>query len=58
MRHTPFHKTLPEDFAELLAEGENLLPKSKNRPLLLDFLWQDEDVLSEEVGEELRQWSN
>lgn len=57
VRHTPFHKTLPEDFAELLAEGENLLPKSKNRPLLLDFLWQkEEDVLSEEVGEELRQW--
>lgn len=57
VRHTPFHKTLPEDFAELLAEGENLLPKSKNRPLLLDFLWQkEEDILSEEVGEELRQW--
>lgn len=57
VRHTPFHKTLPEDFAELLAEGENLLPKSKNRPLLLDFLWQkEENVLSEEVGEELRQW--
>ena len=57
VRHTPFHKALPEDFAELLAEGENLLPKSKNRPLLLDFLWQkEEDVLSEEVGEELRQW--
>ena len=57
VRHTPFHKTLPEDFAELLAEGENLLPESKNRPLLLDFLWQkEEDVLSEEVGEELRQW--
>lgn len=57
VRHTPFHKTLPEDFAELLAEGEELLPESKNRPLLLDFLWQkEEDVLSEEVGEELRQW--
>ena len=57
VRHTPFHKTLPEDFAELLAEGENLLPESKNSPLLLDFLWQkEEDVLSEEVGEELRQW--
>lgn len=57
VRHTPFHKTLPEDFQKLLAEGENLLPKSKNRPLLLDFLWQkEEDVLSEEVGEELRQW--
>lgn len=57
VRHTPFHKALPEDFAELLAEGENLLPESKNRPLLLDFLWQkEEDVLSEEVGEELRQW--
>ena len=54
VRHTPFHKTLPEDFAELLAEGENLLPESKNRPLLLDFLWQ-EDVLSDG---ELRQWSN
>lgn len=57
VRHTPFHKTLPEDFQKLLAEGENLLPKSKNRPLLLDFLWQkEEDVLLEEVGEELRQW--
>lgn len=57
VRHTPFHKALPEDFAELLAEGEKLLPESKNRPLLLDFLWQkEEDVLSEEVGEELRQW--
>lgn len=57
VRHTPFHKALPEDFIKLLAEGENLLPKSKNRPLLLDFLWQkEEDVLSEEVGEELRQW--
>lgn len=40
VRHTPFHKALPEDFIKLLAEGENLLPKSKNRPLLLDFLWQ------------------
>lgn len=57
VRHLPFHKALPEDFAELLAEGEELLPESKNRPLLLDFLWQkEEDVLSEEVGEELRQW--
>ena len=57
VRHTPFHKALPEDFIKLLAEGENLLPESKNRPLLLDFLWQkEEDVLSEEVGEELRQW--
>lgn len=55
VRHTPFHKALPEDFAELLAEGENLLPESKNRPLLLDFLWQEEDVLSDG---ELRQWSN
>ena len=56
VRHTPFHKALPEDFIKLLAEGENLLPESKNRPLLLDFLWQkEEDVLSEEVGEELRQ---
>lgn len=57
VRHTPFHKALPEDFIKLLAEGEELLPESKNRPLLLDFLWQkEEDVLSEEVGEELRQW--
>lgn len=57
VRHTPFHKALPEDFIKLLAEGENLLSESKNRPLLLDFLWQkEEDVLSEEVGEELRQW--
>ena len=57
VRHLPFHKALPEDFIKLLAEGENLLPESKNRPLLLDFLWQkEEDVLSEEVGEELRQW--
>ena len=57
VRHTPFHKVLPEDFIKLLAEGENLLPESKNSPLLLDFLWQkEEDVLSEEVGEELRQW--
>lgn len=57
VRHTPFHKALPEDFIKLLAEGEKLLPESKNRPLLLDFLWQkEEDVLSEEVGEELRQW--
>lgn len=57
VRHMPFHKALPEDFIKLLAEGENLLPESKNRPLLLDFLWQkEEDVLSEEVGEELRQW--
>ena len=57
VRHLPFHKALPEDFAELLAEGENLLPESKNSPLLLDFLWQkEEDVLSEEVDEELRQW--
>lgn len=52
VRHTPFHKALPEDFAELLAEGEKLLPESKNRPLLLDFLWQ-EDVL---LDGELRQW--
>lgn len=57
VRHTPFHKALPEDFIKLLAEGEKLLPESKNSPLLLDFLWQkEEDVLSEEVGEELRQW--
>lgn len=55
VRHTPFHKALPEDFAKLLTEGEELLPESKNRPLLLDFLWQDEDVLSDG---ELRQWSN
>lgn len=54
VRHTPFHKALPEDFMELLAEGEKLLPESKNRPLLLDFLWQ-EDVL---LDGELRQWSN
>lgn len=54
VRHTSFHKALPEDFAELLAEGEKLLPESKTRPLLLDFLWQ-EDVLSDG---ELRQWSN
>ncbi len=57
VRHTPFHKALPADFGKLLAEGEKLLPESENRPLLLDFLWQnEEDVLSEEVGEELRQW--
>ena len=55
VRHTPFHKALPEDFAKLLTEGEKLLPESKNRPLLLDFLWQEEDVLSDG---ELRQWSN
>lgn len=55
VRHTSFHKALPEDFIKLLAEGENLLPESKNRPLLLDFLWQEEDVLSDG---ELRQWSN
>lgn len=57
VRHTPFHKALPEDFTKLLTEGEKLLPESKNSPLLLDFLWQkEEDVLSEEVDEELRQW--
>lgn len=56
VRHTPFHKTLPEDFAELLAEGEELLPESKNRPLLLDFLWQkEEDVL---LDAELRNWQS
>lgn len=55
VRHTPFHKALPEDFTGLLTEGEKLLPESKNRPLLLDFLWQEEDVLSDG---ELRQWSN
>lgn len=55
VRHTPFHKALPEDFIGLLTEGEKLLPESKNRPLLLDFLWQEEDVLSDG---ELRQWSN
>ena len=54
VRHTPFHKALPEDFAELLAEGEKLLPESKNRPLLLDFLWQ-EDVLPDA---ELRNWQS
>ena len=54
VRHTPFHKALPEDFIKLLAEGENLLPESKNRPLLLDFLWQ-EDVLQDA---ELRNWQN
>lgn len=55
VRHTPFHKALPEDFTGLLTEGEKLLPESKNRPLLLDFLWQEEDVLADG---ELRQWSN
>lgn len=55
VRHTPFHKALPEDFTELLTEGEKLLPESKNKPLLLDFLWQDEDVLADG---ELRRWSN
>lgn len=55
VRHTPFHKVLPEDFTGLLTEGEKLLPESKNRPLLLDFLWQEEDVLADG---ELRQWSN
>lgn len=55
VRHTPFHKALPEDFIGLLTEGEKLLPESKNRPLLLDFIWQEEDVLSDG---ELRQWSN
>lgn len=55
VRHLPFHKALPEDFQKLLAEGEKLLPESKTRPLLLDFLWQEEDVLSDG---ELRQWSN
>lgn len=55
VRHTPFHKALPEDFTELLTEGKKLLPESKNRPLLLDFIWQEEDVLSDG---ELRQWSN
>lgn len=53
VRHTPFHKALPKDFTELLAEGEELL-ESQNRPLLLDFLWQkEEDVL---LDGELRQW--
>ena len=56
VRHLPFHKALPEDFAELLAEGENLLPESKNSPLLLDFLWQkEEDVLPDA---ELRNWQS
>lgn len=56
VRHTPFHKTLPEDFAELLAEGEELLPESKNSPLLLDFIWQkEEDVLPDG---ELRNWQS
>lgn len=55
VRHTPFHKALPEGFMELLAEGEKLLPESKNRPLLLDFLWQEEDVLPDG---ELRKWQN
>lgn len=55
VRHTPFHKALPEDFMELLAEGEKLLPESKNRPLLLDFLWQEEDVL---LDAELRNWQS
>lgn len=55
VRHTPFHKALPEDFTELLTEGEKLLPESKNKPLLLDFLWQEEDVLADG---ELRRWSN
>lgn len=55
VRHTPFHKALPEDFTGLLTEGKKLLPESKNKPLLLDFLWQEEDVLSDG---ELRQWSN
>lgn len=55
VRHTPFHKALPSDFTELLAEGEKLLPESKNRPLLLDFLWQEEDVLSDG---ELRNWQS
>ena len=55
VRYTPFHKALPEDFTGLLTEGEKLLPESKNRPLLLDFLWQEEDVLADG---ELRQWSN
>lgn len=55
VRHTPFHKALPEDFIGLLTEGEKLLPESKNKPLLLDFLWQEEDVLADG---ELRRWSN
>ena len=56
VRHTPFHKTLPEDFQKLLAEGEKLLPESKNSPLLLDFLWQkEEDVLPDA---ELRNWQS
>lgn len=56
VRHTSFHKALPEDFAELLAEGEELLPESKNSPLLLDFIWQkEEDVLPDG---ELRNWQS
>lgn len=56
VRHTPFHKALPEDFIKLLAEGEELLPESKNSPLLLDFIWQkEEDVLPDG---ELRNWQS
>ncbi|MCI7657943.1 ferrous iron transport protein B [Anaerotignum sp.] len=56
VRHTPFHKALPAAFEELLAEGEDLLPESRNRPLLLDFLWQkEEDVLPDA---ELRNWQS
>ena len=56
VRHTPFHKALPEDFQKLLEEGEKLLPESKNSPLLLDFLWQkEEDVLPDG---ELRNWQS
>ena len=58
VRHTPFHKALPGNFTELLAEGEKLLPESRNRPLILDLMWEKErDVLPDgESGGKLRQW--
>lgn len=58
--HTPFHEELLPDFAQLLAEGERLLPESKTRPLLLDLVWEETEELLQaaENGETLRQWKN
>lgn len=54
IHHTPFHEALPWDFETLLTEGERLLPESKTRPLLLDFIWEKE--MPEEANSALRQW--
>lgn len=56
VRHTPFHKALPLGFEKLLAEGEALLPESKTRPLLLDFLWKKEGEMLPDG--ELRNWQS